>query len=864
MKRFNMLAVLTMAMCAGTACTGPGRVGVPSRLPPLVVTYADVIDALLPGMGHETLIEREDTQRAFETICHRVGGRGNETRRRALCRAIIAKVGPETAKPARVWLLRKIEPLGREEVVTGLTALFDDEDPQIRELARRALLNNPTRAAARALRDELGEATDSAWQIALINALAARDDAASVDLIVGFSDSKDTALARAAVAALGDLGGSVATDRLSACRQVEGSPLNEPATDALLRIADRLVANGQRRRAAGIFHGIYESSTAGIGRVAALRGIAEAERASALPLLLEVIGSDGDPEMRRIAARLTEGIPGSRVTLKLAAELESAAPEARVLLLDSLGARGDAAAAEPVVTATTDSAIEVRIAALRALGRLGDASLVMLLAEAASISRGDEAAAARESLAGLRGADVDERVLSSVGSAAAPVQVELIKALQARGSAGAIPVLRLAARGKDEAVRVAAMEALGGCGGEDDLPAMVHLLVTMDGEESREAAEDAIVALCQRIDDDERRVKPVVEGFVGAPVVAEVSLIRVLGRLGGERALAIMRATVDHRDEAIRDACVRVLSDWSDAEVLEDLLRIVKGSDSEIHRVLALRGYVRLVRLASDREPGDTLDLLTSAMTLAQQVETKKQVLAALGDVMHPDALSNALSHLGDDELKAEAGAAALEVAKSTSAEHVAEALSAVEQVRATDPEGPLGELADAAAEFIKEHRGYCVQWLFSGPYEQEDKSGADLFDVAFPPEEPEAQDVVWAPLRVTNTKNPWAFDLTKSAATSNCCAYVKTKVWAEAEQEAQLLIGSDDGVKVWLNGEFVHSKAGARGLKCGDDTVSVTLAQGWNDLLLKITQGGGACGVCCGVRAPDGESIDGLKFEAN
>lgn len=863
MKRHHHLVLTTLALAALTGCAAPSGIGRARRLPPLEITYGDVIDALLPGMGAEKLVDREDTQSAFETICHRAGGRGDEARRRALCRAIIARLGPETAKPARVWLLRKIEPLGREEAVEGLAALFDDDDPRIRELARRALQNNPTPSAARALRDELASTDDPDWQIALINALGARRDSASVDQIAGFTDSDDNRLAWAAVAAMGDVGGSEATDRLCALRRSDRSDLREPATDALLRIADRLAADGQPGRAAAIFHDIHDSSETDVERIASLRGIAATERADAMPLLLDVIRNDRDAGMRRFAARLTEEIPGSRATSLLLAELDGAKVETSVLLLDALGSRGDKSATQRVVTATTDSVPEVRVAALRALERLGDASLVMLLAEAASISSGEERAAARETLSHMRGEAADEQILASVGDAESPVRVELIKALHARASAGATPVLLKAARSKDEAVRVAAMEALGDVGREADLPAMVNLLVTMDGDDARQAAEDAVVNVCRRIEDDERRTKPVVEGFIGAPTVAEASLIRVLGRLGGERALAIMRATVNHPEEEVRDATIRVLADWSTAEVMNDLLDIAKTSDDEVHRVLALRGYVRLVRLPSDREPEETFRLLKGAMILARQVETKKQVLAALGGVMHLDALHYALSYLGDPELTPEAAAAALEIARSTSAEHLAEALSAVEQVRAVEPDGALGERADEATTFIKEHRGYCVRWMFSGPYEQEGKSGADLIDVAFPPEDSDAPDVEWSPLRVTDAANPWAFDLSKSFPASECCAYVRTRVWANTEVAAQLLVGSDDGVKAWLNGDVVHSHAAGRGLTCGEDVVDVTLAQGWNELLLKITQGGGAWGVCCGVRAPDGEAIDGLKFEA-
>jgi hypothetical protein len=62
----------------------------------------------------------------------------------------------------------------------------------------------------------------------------------------------------------------------------------------------------------------------------------------------------------------------------------------------------------------------------------------------------------------------------------------------------------------------------------------------------------------------------------------------------------------------------------------------------------------------------------------------------------------------------------------------------------------------------------------------------------------------------------------------------VKTTIRADKKQDVVLSIGSDDGVKVWLNGEIVHGKNVNRALKCGEDQVKVTLKEGENALLLR------------------------------
>lgn len=69
--------------------------------------------------------------------------------------------------------------------------------------------------------------------------------------------------------------------------------------------------------------------------------------------------------------------------------------------------------------------------------------------------------------------------------------------------------------------------------------------------------------------------------------------------------------------------------------------------------------------------------------------------------------------------------------------------------------------------------------------------------------------------------------------------------------------------MKAWLGGELVHENPVHRGLSPGRDKVDVSLEEGWNTLLLKIVQRRGSWGFACGVRAPDGQPLPGLKFKA-
>jgi hypothetical protein len=95
-----------------------------------------------------------------------------------------------------------------------------------------------------------------------------------------------------------------------------------------------------------------------------------------------------------------------------------------------------------------------------------------------------------------------------------------------------------------------------------------------------------------------------------------------------------------------------------------------------------------------------------------------------------------------------------------------------------------------------------------------------------------------------------------------NCVAYLKAQIIAPDDCEGALLMGSDDGVKAWLNGAIVHSNNTNRGDVADQDMAPIQLKKGANDLLLKISQGGGGWSAHARIVGPDGQPIAGLRAE--
>lgn len=73
--------------------------------------------------------------------------------------------------------------------------------------------------------------------------------------------------------------------------------------------------------------------------------------------------------------------------------------------------------------------------------------------------------------------------------------------------------------------------------------------------------------------------------------------------------------------------------------------------------------------------------------------------------------------------------------------------------------------------------------------------------------------------------------------------AYALTEINAASDHTAYLALGSDDAVKVWLNGKVVHNMFVERGLVADNDLVPLSLVKGSNQLLVKVMDGEGGWG---------------------
>jgi HEAT repeat protein len=756
----------------------------------------------------------------------------------------------------------RLKRIGTARSVPALAALLADE--QLSHSARYALESMPAPEASRALVEALGKTT-GLTRIGLINSVGLRGETEAVPALAKLLAEPEAA--SAAAQSLGKIGGPEALQALEGALPNSSGPSHGPVADALLACANRLLAAGERTNALAVFQRLYQPQEKEQIRLAAYRGMIRSAGDKALALSLTAIEGTGGPS-QAAALQLVRELDDPAATKAFAALLPKSSTAVRIALIEGLSQRGDAAAAPAIapLAASTDPA--VRLAAINALGVLGDASAVAALAQAAA-GTGAEQKAARYALAQLRRGNVTEALLAQLTTATGATQVELVRALGARAEAATVPKLLELARNGSDSARSASFQALGMLADASHLTPLAALVLEAKSDTARTEAKDALDAVCQRIQSlrGNLDVEPIVKGLSSGSPEARVALLQVCSGLVDSRVREAVRAFLKEAAPAARPAAIRALCETRDPALLPDLLAVARENGEASLRVLALRGYVRLatqeegVKLPTPQR----LEALKAVFVVASHPQEQRLVLSGLANVSDPEALKLVMPLLDNPQVQAEAAHAATRIAASLAGAHAATARAALKQIvtASTDPairgpaEAALKQM-DAAADFI-------ITWQVAGPYRQEGKNYEALFDIVFAPETPETKKANWRPLPSgTDPKQPWLLDLLKFMGGEQCVAYVWTQVYSETEQPARLELGCDDGEKVWLNGKMVLANNVARPLVVGSDKVNVTLQQGWNKLMLKITQNGMGWEFCARFVKPNGTRLDGLRFDAS
>jgi HEAT repeat protein len=476
----------------------------------------------------------------------------------------------------------------------------------------------------------------------IVVSLGRRRDTGAVGVLKPLLTAEDESLAAATAVALGQIGNGDARAALLAAKPTAA------VSDALLAIAERSSGSS----AVAMYKGLLSEKHSEAVRIAAMRGLARTDAKPATVVLVAALKSES-PRLQAIGVRELAAIEG----VSVAKRMPGLPPRAQVQMISALVDSG-LPDVLPVLEQGFSSGNEsVRVASLNGIAKLGSAKQIPMLASHAASTTGDEQAAARVALGRIRGSDADAAVLSSIADAEPRTKVELIRAAGERGISNAADVLLRTATDTDRQVRNESIRALRETAGSAHVPTLVSLLVKTHDENDRKEYERTVAAAIHRA--REAPIGELASAYRAASdVKVKASLLSVMAAVGNGDALPIVREALKASEADVQRAAVNALSAWPSPEPMKDLLTLAQSSPNAAHQVLALRGYVRLAQIPSNRTPAETAKLLAAAMTASKRAEEKKMVIAAAQRVITPESVELVKAVVNDPAVAAEAKAA--------------------------------------------------------------------------------------------------------------------------------------------------------------------------------------------------------------
>ena len=220
----------------------------------------------------------------------------------------------------------------------------------------------------------------------------------------------------------------------------------------------------------------------------------------------------------------------------------------------------------------------------------------------------------------------------------------------------AIPGLYASAQENDDA-RESAYEAIGAIARAEHLEQVISLYFQTDEEAARQEAIRALIAVCRRIAPSPERSTARATIYTMAPTsLTRAGALEIFRALGDDILLPLVISACDDDDSIVKDGATAALSGWPTTTPLHEVYALANDSDPDTHQAVALAGYIRLLRLPSERSTEESVAEFTQAIALAaDNPDTLRNILAGLSDLKSTEALSLAESFLATPTLHAEA-----------------------------------------------------------------------------------------------------------------------------------------------------------------------------------------------------------------
>jgi HEAT repeat protein len=570
------------------------------------------------------------------------------------------------APPAdKALVCKQLAVHGSAASVGELAKLLPDE--QLSSWARIAIEAIPGDEANQALR-EAAQQLDGLLLVGMLNSIGVRRDADSISVLADRLDHTDDSVAAAAAVALGKIAAPEAVQLLRTELAAAPRERRSAVAEACVYAAEQLARDGDLATAVELYDAVRGAEVPMQRIVEATRGSILARQNEGLPLLLETLNST-EKKLFQLGLATAREFPGGDVDLALAEALPTMAPERGALVVQAMADRPQTVRLDAIVNAAESASPVMRLSAIDAMRRVGDDTCLPILLDLAGDEDAEMAQAARRALTELPGERVNQRIVEQLKTADErdlPLLLQLVAGRRIDAVDEVLPALK----NPEATIRHAALGALG----ETVKPARLTLLISQfvqpTNAEDVEVARTALRAASVRMPDRDECVDQLATALDRSRGETRVSLLEIVGDVGGGAALQTLAKSARSEDDSMRDAASRLLGRWNSVDAAPVLLDLAKTGPSEKYRVRALRGYLGVARKFAMPEK-QRVEMCAQAINNTRREAEQNLALEVLQ--IHPsiEGLRLTLKQTENAKLKSSATAAALVIAQKLSGEGV-------------------------------------------------------------------------------------------------------------------------------------------------------------------------------------------------
>jgi HEAT repeat protein len=596
-------------------------------------------------------------------------------------------------------------------------------------------------------------------------------------------------------------------------------------------------------------------------RAVNLPAFEDAELEAARQAALAKADADADIEMVRARIVLLEKNPEGAAGL--AQLLDNPDPQVQVYALAALARRKDASAVGAIAAKLAGDNAEVRSSAFRALiASASDEAFDPLYALATSEDK-DRKRPALEALTALAAPGANAK-LAALAQGADPIaQVFALNLLGARRALDTHDVIRTAADAADATVFEAAHGALRVVGKEEDLPTLLDAALNPADAARAKEYQSTVVAIAARQADD-KQVALLTERLAAATDPAQrATLLALVGRVGGKAALDLLVANAADADGGVRTAVAKALGEWNSIDALAPLAKLLSVESGGDAASAAFDGVVKLMRDAK-LPANEAMNYVQALRKAAQTDSDRRKLLQVISSVTDLRAFRIAESLVKEEALVTEAEQALVDLGTRLAGGYPKEVQARMIQIARTSKRDPIKAAAQDVSKAINGFGDFLTSWAVSGPYKIEGKRAHELYDVRFAPEDGlKCEDPIstghlgWEVMPAAVTPSiPGYVNLQKEFMENECVAYLRCCFNIEAAQIGKLEVGSDDGCKIWVDGELRVTDVGMRHYVPGESVCLMELSPGEHTIVVAVYEHASDWGFSAKLTTSDGGKV--------